>query len=438
MSTPYCFVTVQTGARRVDLTLPTAVPVVELTPAIARLCGVDPADHPAPAWTLARVGAAGLDLGATLAKSDILDGDVLHLVEASRWRGPTVVDVADTVAQVLESAAPRWSAASRSWLLAGLGAAYLVVAAVVMALGRGGPDWTLPAAFVAAALIGGPLALPQYISGTPVRIACAIGSVTFGALAGWSAAGTASVAAAVTGTAAGVALAALGLLQTLPVVAPALALVATLLAGSAAAVTAGARPVQAAAAVAVLGVLALRALPRRLARHLGGRVAGRDAEAIESTARRSLRLLSSLTAGVCMCILGAVLVLAAAGGGGRGAAGAEALAAGTAIALGLRARTFRFLPEILPPAITAGVALLAIETALGTRLLHDRAVSIVLLLGTGIAFMLLAARREIVRRPAGPAVGILTRLVDAALLPLALATMGVFGLIIHVAQGLGH
>ena len=46
--------------------------------------------------------------------------------------------------------------------------------------------------------------------------------------------------------------------------------------------------------------------------------------------------------------------------------------------------------------------------------------------------------RHLVRRPAGPAVSVLTRAVDVALLPLALATMGVFGLIAHLARGLGH
>jgi hypothetical protein len=229
----------------------------------------------------------------------------------------------------------------------------------------------------------------------------------------------------------GVALGALGAAGTLPVVAPALIVVATAIAGSAAAVEAGARPVQDAAVVAVLGVLALRLLPRMVGRRLNRQLAGKDPDQLEAAARRSLRQLSSLCAGCAACLLGAVIVLAADGGWF-----AEALAAATGIALVFRARSFRFLPEVLPLAVVAAGTLLALVVAVGTYVANP-VMSIAVLFVIGAAFGTYALRHPGHRAPASGQHVLVSRIVDTALVPLALGAMGLFGLLIHIAHGIG-
>jgi hypothetical protein len=436
MSTPYCFVTVQTPRRRVDLTLPTNVPVVELTPSIAQLCAAEAGDHPAPAWTLGRVGSPAVSLDATLADAEVRDGDVLHLVAADRWRGPVVVDVAETVTQAVESmAAPRWSAGARSWVCAGLAVAHLVAGALLAAVSGDVALWTLPAAALAVAMIGAPHAAPQLVTIPAARTACAAGGLGFAALAGWAgAAAAASTSASVTALCAALALACAATTPTVPAVSPALGVVAAGTACAAGAVTAGATPVDAAAAVVVAGLLALRLLPRTLARRLSGRVAGRDAASVVSSARNSLRLLSSLATGLATCVAAAAVVLAL-----HGAASAALLVALAGVSLLLRAHSFRFVSEVAPLTVAAGVALLVLDAAVGTRLLDKPGASIGVLLLTAGALLALSSRRHV-----GPTVpfrinaAAVSRVVDAALLPIALASMGVFEQITRAAQSLGH
>src|SRR5207237_626352 len=142
------------------------------------------------AWTLARPGAAPFELATTLAAEGVLDGEVLHLVDASRWHAPTVVDVADAVAAELERG-PAWTAAATAWLLAGLAIAGFVLAAALAvvsgAVDRGAGALALTGAvgLLALAVALPALAMPALGDRGPARVALGLGAAALCGLAFW-------------------------------------------------------------------------------------------------------------------------------------------------------------------------------------------------------------------------------------------------------------
>jgi hypothetical protein len=184
-----------------------------------------------------------------------------------------------------------------------------------------------------------------------------------------------------------------------------------------------ATPVQAAAALVVVAVAVLRVLPPLLNRLLAGSNVDARPEALAQAARRARELLASLSAGVALTVAGAVAVLVA-----FGDLVAGALAAAAALALLLQVPTYRFLKEALPLALAAGASLLAIEAAVAVRLLLPAGLPTAgaALLAVGAVA---AVAASLVRRP--PAAGarweeLAWPVVDAAMVPLALAELGAF------------
>jgi hypothetical protein len=195
------------------------------------------------------------------------------------------------------------------------------------------------------------------------------------------------------------------------------------LAAGAAAVALHATPAQAAAALVVVAVAVLRVLPPLLNRLLAGADVEAGPEALAQAARRARELLASLSAGVALTVAGAVAVLVA-----FGDLVAGALAAAAALALLLQVPTYRYLQEALPLALAAGASLLAIEAAVTVRLLLPAGLpaagAALLAAGAGAA-----VAASLVRRP--PAAGarweeLAWPVVDAAMVPLALAELGAF------------
>src|SRR5579884_2881778 len=130
MPSTICRITVQAPGRRVDLALPTGVPIAELMLEVARLCLGEEAPEPEvetapPAWTLARVGGPPFELASTLAEHGVVDGEVLHLVDVAVWRSPTVVEVREQVAAALE---PGSVGGLGAWALASVATAHVLAA----------------------------------------------------------------------------------------------------------------------------------------------------------------------------------------------------------------------------------------------------------------------------------------------------------------------
>jgi type VII secretion integral membrane protein EccD len=106
--TAYSRVTVVTDERRVDLALPSALPLADVVAQVIRYCGGTESSQAGLA--LARVGGAPLGLGQTLEEAGVLDGDVLELrARVSNVEPATVEDVRDAVEDATESAGGVWT-----------------------------------------------------------------------------------------------------------------------------------------------------------------------------------------------------------------------------------------------------------------------------------------------------------------------------------------
>ena len=431
MSMELCRVTVRGGGRMVDLTLPATVPVIEFTPTLAQLCEAGERDGLPPAWSLARAGSRPLDLSRSLADGGVANGDVLHLVDVSAWRSPVVVDLDDTVAGVIEADGNGEREGLAAGAVSSIAAAHLVAAAAVGALAAGssvaaGIRWALGACVLLALAVVARVRLRRQ----PTASALGAGAWAFAGLAGCALAGSTGGVARLAGAAAGITVAALATVPVTLGASSAVALGAGALAISSGALAAGARPAQAAAVAVALGVLTLRVLPLLVSLWLPGQLAGRDRDRVEVATRRSRELLAGLSAGLIVTIVGAAVVLVAAGDGF-----AVALAASAGLALLLRAWSYRFAAESLPPLVAAGVVLLAVEAVVAVRDLAGHGLGeagVALLTATGIVLAALAGRRH----GASERVDRLWVVVDVSLLPLALATLGVFDAAARLTQDL--
>jgi type VII secretion integral membrane protein EccD len=442
-----CHISVQGLRKRVDLALPTTVPILELTPVLAALClpangrsgqakgQSDTQDHGTPpAWSLTRGGHAPFELSSTLAEQGVLDGEVLHLVDVSTWRAPVVSDVVDAVTGALEEDGLRWPGEAARRVLAGLCAGCLLGAAAVAA-GAGvfdGPGGLLPLLLAAGLTLVA--AAPGVIPEGPTRLALATSAVALSAAGAWGLAGDPGGAAGVTAPAIAATICLLAVSTAIPAIAPGGVLVAAVVACGAVVVARGVPVASVAAVVVVSGTIALRTWPPLVSRALSA-LAAPGAVQAEALARRSRRLLASLSAGTAVVMMAAALTLGTDGGGF-----ALCLALVGGAALVLRSRTYRFVPEALPPALAAGVGLVVLEVLVAWRYLVPAGagpLAVSLLVGNGL---ILAGLSTLALRPTNPGRGVRVAwlAVDVAIGPLALGTLGVYGLLGQLAHHFIH
>ncbi len=113
MLTSYSRVTVISGSRRVDLALPSALPVADVVPQVLRFCAPDEhADNPSE-FTLARIGGQSLTLSQTLAEAGVRDGDVIELrAFSAEGRAAFIEDVRDAIEDSVDGAGGAWTSRS--------------------------------------------------------------------------------------------------------------------------------------------------------------------------------------------------------------------------------------------------------------------------------------------------------------------------------------
>jgi type VII secretion integral membrane protein EccD len=175
-----CRITIVAPGRRIDLSLPAEVPLVQMLPTLLRAAGRDLADAGLAhsGWVLQRLDGPPLENGLSLAQLDVRDGEVLYFRPRMTLIPELVYDdVADVVATGKKDRADRWrpETTRRFGLFAGAAALVLGVVPVLAA----GPPW--PAAAVAAAIV----ALAMVILG--VALSRAVGDSTGGAALGYAA-----------------------------------------------------------------------------------------------------------------------------------------------------------------------------------------------------------------------------------------------------------
>ena len=371
MPTAYSRVTVVNGARRVDLALPSALPLSDVLPQLLGYCAPEsPPDRPA-SWSLARLGGAPLRLADTLAEAGVTDGDVLELRTGPDVVRPAYVeDVRDAVEDAMDDSARPWRPRTTAGFALVAGSAGLALAALLPVARQ--PERAGPVA--AAALVAGLLVAAgwwaartgqQPAAVLAVGVAAGWGGVAGALLAGfpdWPPAATAGAGLA------GAALVA-GLARAVTPAATAhlagLSLLAAAGAGVGAAALAGADPLAGVRVVAVGAVLLVGVLPR-VSLTVGG-VASADYRVRQQglvTGEELARRIGQSNA----LLYGGLLGTAALGT----AAGALLVAGGTtwdrllAVAVGaalvLRSRVFSRVPQIVPLRV-AGLLVLALAGA---------------------------------------------------------------------------
>ena len=438
----FCRLTVLAPRQRVDVALPSDVPVAELVPMVLELVG-EPGRGVAPRpWRLSGIAGGPLPAAATLGELGVLDGELLRLGPALPVPAAPVFD--DPVDAVAAGAAVTGGRGHRFEAAAVLAAA---VATAVL-LGAGGPG-SVPAALLASAgAVAAVTSAGRLAQRGQPGLARGVGlaGVVLAAAAGWATVpgppGPVPLMAAA--VAAGIAAAAAQLL--LRVVAPTLVaagVVAIVGAGAAIVVQLGAAPVAAATGAAALAVVAAPVLPRAAIRLAGLPRPVVPADETELTGDdpplppAELAERADLARGYLAGLVGAAGVLSSAGALVAAAAGGwagPAFAGVTAAVLLLRARSY----ADAAPARTA--LAIGVMTAVGLAVTLDGpgsplslAACAVLLVGAGVGIAALAAAARGLRPELSP---VLRRTVDwvegvlvAAAVPLALAAMDLFQLV---------
>ncbi|BBX06278.1 type VII secretion integral membrane protein EccD [Mycolicibacterium aichiense] len=147
-----CQVSIRTGDRETDISLPSGIPIAELMPAVVDLIGAAQFHGTDPHLT--RVCGQRLDAQTTLAQAAIHDGDLLILSTAAATAPLPRFDISGAVADVVAALPePRWRFLRRS---GGLCLLAWAAAAVLALLGRAIADPTAsphPVVATAAALL---------------------------------------------------------------------------------------------------------------------------------------------------------------------------------------------------------------------------------------------------------------------------------------------
>jgi type VII secretion integral membrane protein EccD len=374
--TGLCRVSVAFGGRRVDLTLPSDIPVGTFLGELAWMCGVQlDSEQPAPLY-LSRPVSGPVSASQTLAQAGVVDGDLLVLAERPVEAPRVVDDLGRAISEAVQERPGRWDRAATVAALSCAAGLMATGGAVALAVGwgrAGRPGPLLPV--LATGVLFGLAVIADWVTGAAagsIRAWLLPAALPWGALALAAATGAidgglahAPTVAAAAGGAALVALA--GAVADRARASPFLAvgLVAVALVGAAGMVAAGLTAEQA-GSLLVVGVLGgLLLLPRVVVR-VSGLPGLRDGSlAAEVTARvgSARRMLAWLAGGLSAALLvGAGLLVAAPGPAGR------VLAVLAAVVLGLRARTYRFAAEVAAPVTAAAlvIAIVAGAVILGT------------------------------------------------------------------------
>jgi type VII secretion integral membrane protein EccD len=445
-----CRLTVVTPNTMVELAVPASAPIADFLPAVLSFGGPDLADRGLAhdGWVLQRVGGAALSESGTLDELGVLDGETLYL-RPRREQVPEAVfdDLVDGLASAVREREDRLREIAARWTGPVAGGVVLTAALLAAASAGASAVRAVAAGVAAVLLLAGSAVAARMLGAAPMAAMLGLAGIGYaatgaafgasliggGGAALWAA--VAALAAAVTARlASGVAF---ELFAGSAVVAAGAAL------GAGVALGAGIGAVQAAAVVAVVTVGFLLLVPS-WAFHLAGlslpvlpaTAAGiqRDEAPLSrpqlwEAASSVDRLMAAFLAAAGLLAVGCAALTA------RGHGVAPLLAADLGLALLLRARSFARTPlRLLTRA--AGVLAVAVTawlraTASGSwQALAIAAAGLVL----GIVLTAAAPRADRDRPPyAARAADVLEYLVVGALIPLALAVVGVFGW----ARGIG-
>jgi ESX secretion system protein EccD len=399
-------VTVTSETRRVDLSLPGAVPVAELLPELARCVGLLRPTTAHAGYRLVTVDGRTLAASIGLRQQDVVDGALLAVVAGVDEEVPRVYDdVVEAMADVVECDVAPWSEEARQRAASVAVVVLLLAGAAFLSTQRGSALAVSSAVTLASVLVLGSAALSRSTRASGMPPVAMLGCV-YAAVAGWLVAegpiasgapiACAGAGALTAGTAAFVGLARARILL-LPAVTVGMSL-------SLVGVVVRATPMSPAlvsTAVMSLVVIAGNVFPRWAWHVVGGHsysallgaessgpVLAIDAERVRSDARLGHEILAALSASA-----GAVLMFAAPEAVTLGVAGTLVPVLASVIVM-LRTRQCRAGTEVLVGLCSGGLGL--ISTAGSVLCLHPgwRWVAALVLEVSGVVMLVMSHPRR--------------------------------------------
>jgi len=443
MPTAYSRITLVNGTRRVDLALPSALPLADVMPQLLRFSVTDErVDSPA-AWNLGRLGGPNLNPMTSLGEAGVVDGEVLELRATAEVIPPAYIeDVRDAVEDAVDESGRQWrpeTTVSFALLVAASG----LTAAILLPEARRVHDgWALATAVLATtlAVLGGWWAGHRgHRLAAPVVLA--VGTL-WGGVAGWLAAAyvdwpvSGALGAALAG---GLVVAALARVCSAQATAHLAAFAVLAAAGAVVAAPglAGSDPMVGFRLDAVLAVVAAGVLPR-LSLTVGG-LAAADYKVRNFGLIRRIDLADRFRRSSAI-LHGSLLAIAVVG-----AASGYLLAAGppwdrflgltVGLGLALRSRVFSRIPHIVP----LRVAGLFVLVALGLRYVYElpalRPWTVLLAVAAAAVGIVLSAvpLSEVTRARVKQLLNVVEMIVVVAMVGLAVGALGVYDWIASVS-----
>jgi type VII secretion integral membrane protein EccD len=435
-----CRVTVVGSRRRLDVTLPVAIPVADLLWDLVEMLGETDGSIPVR-WALVKVGGHALNPELALSEQGVVQGTMLFLRDITQQDAPPAIDdYAAGVAITVDAQGGRWTKAMAPPMLAGSAGACLAAAGLGLLLVG---NWQVRAIFgltgaAIAAFAGLVLArrLGRQASGGLIALsALPLWAAAGAGLAGLAAAGPTAILAAalgLVGVGTAIAILVAGEVVLLPSVGIlAASLIPALVLGACALV--GADPVSAAALLCPI-VLGSLAFPARLAVRLAGiNIPGHASLSVR--ARRGRQLLAALLIGAAVVLVASSAILTVSGGWF-----AWGLVGASAVGVAAKARHFRFAAEVIPLLACGLAGLLLLEYPLTVALAigpkgAGGAAAILM-----VDALILAVAGSTVRWDLSPQLrrqlGRLEALATAATVPLALGALGAYQAVTHLVHRL--
>lgn len=181
-------VTITAGDRRLDVGAPGTVPVAELVPEFARELGQLDPETVWGGYRLVRADGTGVDVDRGLQAQGIADGSVLSLESGAGVVAPKVYDdVVEAVADVVEGQFAPWTARNAAQAAVGTAIALLLTAAFALLLMTDRGLLTVALAGAVAVLLLGAAAVVSRARGDHASaLAVALTATVFGGVAGLS------------------------------------------------------------------------------------------------------------------------------------------------------------------------------------------------------------------------------------------------------------
>ncbi len=177
-------VTVASGTRRVDLVLPSELPVDELLPELARAVGLLDRGRASVGYALVTTDGRVLSGAPGLHTQGVVDGALLTVAALDDLPLPTARDaLVEAVIEVAESAVAPWDVTAARGAARGAAGLLLVVGAIAL-LVEGGRWAAVLAGAVAGALVAGAMALSHARSAREPATAMLFGGAAYAAVSG--------------------------------------------------------------------------------------------------------------------------------------------------------------------------------------------------------------------------------------------------------------